>query len=109
MRTKMAKRSTRTTSPRSKANFTSAPATELPSETSAFGDSAEATALIEDDVDEPTRAVSMASEPPELSTSAPDEEQVRNRAYQRFLDRGGNHGYDVNDWIEAEDELRNRK
>ena len=110
----MAKRSTRTTPPRSQANFKSAPAspvpaTDAPADNSPLGDSADGAALVQDDADEPPRAVSMASEPPERSTTAPDEEQIRDRAYQRFLDRGGSHGYDVNDWIEAEEELRNRK
>src|SRR6476619_2512430 len=107
MRTKMAKRSTRTTPPRSQANFKSAPAspvpaTELPSDGSApMDDSADRAPMAQDDADDQTRAVSMASEPPERSTTepdeAPDEEQVRHRAYHRFLERGGDHGYDVND------------
>jgi hypothetical protein len=110
----MAKKSTRTP-PRSQANYTSTAARQSltvpdrPPDASAVGDSADRAALVQDDAEELTRAVSMASEPPELSTSAPDEEQIRDRAYQRFLDRGGSHGDDVNDWIEAETELRNRR
>jgi Protein of unknown function (DUF2934) len=36
----------------------------------------------------------------------PTEEEVRLRAYQRYLERGAAHGGDVDDWIEAERELR---
>ena len=36
----------------------------------------------------------------------PSEDEVRVRAYQRYLDRGGTHGNDVEDWVEAEKELR---
>src|SRR5688572_7480861 len=30
-------------------------------------------------------------------------------AYQRYLDRGGSHGRDLDDWVEAERELNNRR
>jgi Protein of unknown function (DUF2934) len=46
-------------------------------------------------------SVSMASEP--------SEEDIRNRAYQRFLERGGGHGMDFEDWLEAERELKGRR
>src|SRR5262245_45683789 len=97
MRAKMAKRNTRTTPTRSQANHTSAPADPSPAtdpsaDVSAMGGSADRESFIRDDVDDSTRAVSMASEPPERSTAELDEEQVRYRAYQRFLDRGGSHG-----------------
>jgi|SRR4051812_6256217 len=60
--------------------------------------------------DDATRADSMSSEPPELSPSrAQSDEDIRARAYQRYLERGGSHGQDFEDWIEAEQELRNRK
>jgi Protein of unknown function (DUF2934) len=48
-----------------------------------------------------TRSTSMGSEP--------SEEDIRLRAYQRFLERGGTHGQDQDDWIKAERELRGRK
>ncbi len=35
-------------------------------------------------------------------------EQIAARAYERFLERGGEHGHDLEDWLEAEQEvLRN--
>ena len=45
-----------------------------------------------------TRSSSMGSEP--------SEEDVRMRAYQRHLERGGHHGEDFDDWLKAEEELR---
>jgi hypothetical protein len=35
----------------------------------------------------------------------PDEETIRQRAYERFRERGGEHGRDFDDWLEAEREL----
>lgn len=32
-------------------------------------------------------------------------EQISTRAYERFLARGGEHGRDMEDWLEAEREL----
>jgi DUF2934 family protein len=48
----------------------------------------------------PIASVSMASEP--------SEEDIRMRAYHRFLERGGGHGADFDDWLTAELELRKR-
>ena len=45
-----------------------------------------------------TRAVSMGSEP--------SEEEIRIRAYRRYLNRGGADGRDFDDWLEAERELK---
>jgi Protein of unknown function (DUF2934) len=44
------------------------------------------------------QAISMASEP--------SEEEIRMRAYRRYLERGGSHGRDIEDWVEAERELK---
>ena len=38
--------------------------------------------------------------------SEPTPEQVAERAYQRFVERGSEYGRDVEDWLEAERELR---
>jgi len=37
---------------------------------------------------------------------APSEDDIRERAYQRYLQRGGGHGMDFEDWLEAERELK---
>jgi len=36
----------------------------------------------------------------------PSEDDIRHRAYQRYLQRGGGHGLDFDDWLEAERELK---
>lgn len=41
--------------------------------------------------------------------SAPSEEDIRMRAYHRYLERGGGDGMHFEDWLEAERELRERK
>jgi hypothetical protein len=46
------------------------------------------------------RSVSMGSEP--------SEEDIRARAYQKFLERGGAHGSHLDDWVSAERELRDK-
>ena len=38
--------------------------------------------------------------------SEPSEEDIRMRAYHRYLERGGGHGMDFEDWLEAERELK---
>ena len=45
-----------------------------------------------------TRATSMASEP--------SQEDIRRRAYDRYLERGATDGRDFDDWLEAEQELK---
>jgi hypothetical protein len=34
------------------------------------------------------------------------EEEVRSRAYEIYLERGGQPGYDLDDWLQAERELQ---
>ena len=45
-----------------------------------------------------TSSVSMGSEP--------SEEEIRMRAYRRYLERGGADGLDFEDWMEAERDLK---
>jgi hypothetical protein len=51
--------------------------------------------------DDATRNDSMASEP--------SEEEIRIRAYRRYLERGGGDGQHFEDWLEAERELKTTK
>jgi hypothetical protein len=60
-------------------------------------DDATATAVL-DASSADTRSDSMSS--------APSEEAIRLRAYQRYLARGGQDGMDFDDWLQAEEELR---
>jgi DUF2934 family protein len=41
--------------------------------------------------------------------TGPTEEEIRTRAYQRYLERGAGHGLDFEDWLEAERELKNAR
>ena len=40
-----------------------------------------------------------------MKVNCPTEEQIRTQAYQIFLERGGQPGHDIDDWIQAEYEL----
>lgn len=40
-----------------------------------------------------------------MSETKPSEEQIQQRAYELFLERGCEHGRDIEDWLEAEREL----
>lgn len=42
------------------------------------------------------------------NTSTPTYEEIAEAAYLRYLDRGGQHGYDLDDWIDAERSLKTR-
>ena len=41
-------------------------------------------------------------------TDDPTEEEIRYRAYLLYIERGGGHGLDFEDWLRAERELKNR-
>jgi len=38
-------------------------------------------------------------------TNQPTHDEIRIRAYEIYLDRGGDHGLDEQDWLQAESEL----
>jgi len=42
-------------------------------------------------------------------TPEPSVDEIRRRAYERYQQRGGNHGQHFDDWLEAEKELRTKK
>jgi hypothetical protein len=45
---------------------------------------------------------------PASRTPQPSEDEIRVRAYQRFIERGATHGRAFDDWLEAEKELKLR-
>jgi len=51
--------------------------------------------------DTPASAAQMSAAPVE-----PTEDEIRTRAYHRFLERGSAPGNDFDDWLEAERELK---
>jgi len=42
---------------------------------------------------------------PRTAESSPTREEIELRAYQIYVERGGTHGQDVEDWLQAEREL----
>lgn len=72
-----------------------------PSQTSAPPSDIDPQPLDVDASSDRSRSDSMSSEP--------SEEAIRLRAYQRYLARGGDHGMAFEDWLEAEQELKNSK
>ena len=56
---------------------------------------------VQDEAPESTEAISMSSEP--------SAEDIRMRAYHRYLERGGGHGMHFEDWLEAERDLKSRR
>jgi hypothetical protein len=54
----------------------------------------------DNDADSSTRSTSMSSEP--------NAEDIRMRAYHRYLERGGGHGMHFEDWLNAERDLKSR-
>jgi hypothetical protein len=57
--------------------------------------------------DAPLEQMSNAHESTSMG-SEPSEDDIRVRAYHRYLERGGGHGQDFEDWLEAERELKSR-
>jgi hypothetical protein len=48
-------------------------------------------------------------EPGAIHAAGPSDDDIRRRAYERYLERGGDHGQHFDDWLEAERELRSKK
>ena len=65
------------------------------------------------------RAIDPGSRPEALNAGAPADSEstsdqpsaddIRLRAYHRYLERGGGHGMDFEDWLEAERELKTKR
>ena len=52
----------------------------------------------------PIEKSSPGSEPP-MAEGHPPREEIELRAYQIYIERGGAHGEEVEDWLQAEREL----
>lgn len=87
----------KTTTPRSKA----APKTEVPTPTPAAKPRARAAAPRK----KANTIVATTSTEPTTVLVEPTDEEIRIRAYHRYLERGGGHGTDFEDWLEAKREL----
>lgn len=57
-----------------------------------------------------TKKTTAASEPPSTTPPASlvetSQEEIARRAYEIYLRRGGSNGHDLDDWLQAERELR---
>ena len=53
------------------------------------------------------RGAATGGEP--MTVPEPSEQEIRTRAYLRYLERGGSHGNDFQDWLDAERELKGRQ
>ena len=54
----------------------------------------------------PATAHAKEQPPKSQSETLPLEEQIRRRAYELYVERGGDSGSEVEDWLRAEDEIR---
>ena len=52
---------------------------------------------------------SAVTAPPQPKDVLPTEDDIRRRAYERYLARGAGDGMDFEDWLDAERELRGQK
>lgn len=81
------------------------------------GASAERLTVIDEPIAEPIKAEEEragndepAKPEQDLAVSGlPTEDEIRHRAYLRFVERGGGHGSDLEDWVHAEQELRSKR
>jgi hypothetical protein len=56
---------------------------------------------------DPDGAEAPKTNGPATPTDAgPTDDDIRLRAYHRYLERGGEHGADFDDWVEAEKDLK---
>ena len=61
-----------------------------------------AVALAREKTPEPSRATPNFNYAPDV------QDRIRRRAYELFQQRGGQHGFDVQDWLKAESEFARR-
>jgi hypothetical protein len=50
-----------------------------------------------------------SSETTNQESTRPSEDRIRQRAYERYQERGGEHGRDADDWFEAEREVEGER
>ena len=59
--------------------------------------------------EQPPNDASSSGNRSDSMSSGPSDEAIRLRAYHRYLERGGGHGKESEDWIQAEKELKGRR
>ena len=50
----------------------------------------------------------VANDATDRRRDGPSHDEIAEAAYRRYLNRGGTHGQDLDDWVTAESELKNR-
>jgi hypothetical protein len=90
-------------SARTKANDPGAPAAPKPKRTRTRA------AVEQEPAGPPAALVDAPAEVVADPPAEPSPDDIRRRAYQRYLQRGGKHGQHFDDWLEAERELRSKK
>ena len=95
----MAKRTTRTQTPKPSEPDTEATATPA-------GPARPKTKRSRTTPDEPVETADDLAASQSATSEAPTEDEIRHRAYHRYLQRGGGDGMDFDDWLEAERELK---
>jgi hypothetical protein len=53
----------------------------------------------------PTEKSPLVGSESRTAEAHPTQEEIELRAYQIYIERGGAHGHDVDDWLQAEHEL----
>ncbi len=51
----------------------------------------------------------MQTRPVAINENVDVEEEIRQRAYELFESRGGAEGHELQDWLQAEEEIRNKE
>jgi len=82
-------------------NGTTAAASQTPTSALRTSSAAENRAA-QNETPRPSRATDTSVHP------SVSEEQIRRRAYELYMQRGGTHGRHMDDWFRAESELRGR-
>jgi hypothetical protein len=59
-------------------------------------------------VDEEKQEGNLPGETAQAVAGGPSHENIQKRAYEIHLERGGGHGHDMEDWLEAERDLKTR-
>jgi hypothetical protein len=78
-------------------------------QTSAIAETFDAGGSVEAADDRGSGSAAVGSGNGASGTHGPSYEEIAQAAYQRYLERGGDHGRDYEDWLEAERELRSRR
>jgi hypothetical protein len=105
----MAKKKTTDAAPPASRRRTARSAGTMPPVDGIASDQATAPEPISAAADAPRRGNAVSDTPAETAGGDPAPDDIAREAYLRYLRRGGDHGRDFDDWLEAERELRSRR